>query len=278
MNGVSQMAAVQTRVGPVSYSDSGSGPVVVALHATLHDRRDFDPVAEELRRRYRFITLDWPGHGESPSLEEPFVHSAALYADVLTDVVEALNLPPAVYVGNSVGGFCAARLSLTHPDRVAGLVLVDTGGFLGGPITNAYCRFLGTPAVTRALLPRFIRSYMRARGTDDRAVLDRVTARARTDEGVALAAALWRSFAVGDATLRSEVRRIAVPTLIVWGSKDTAIPLRFGRRTQSAIPGSRLEVLDTGHLPFASRPQEFLGVVEPFLADVLAADARSSPG
>ena len=265
------VASVQTRVGPVSYSDSGSGPVVVALHATLHDRRDFDPIADELRRHYRFVTLDWPGHGESPPLEEPFVHGAALYADVLTDVVEALKLPPAVYVGNSVGGFCAARLALSHPDQVAGLVLVDTGGFLGSPITNAYCRFLGTPAVTRALLPRFVRSYMRARGSHDRAVLDRVTERARTDDGVALAAALWRSFAAREANLRPEARQIAVPTLIVWGSKDTAIPVRFGRGTQSAIPGSRLEVLDTGHLPFSSRPQEFLGTVEPFLAEVFAA-------
>jgi len=265
------VATAQTRVGPVSYSDSGSGPVVMALHATLHDRHDFDPIADELRRRYRFIALDWPGHGESPPLEEPFVHGAVLYAEVLADVVEALNLPPAVYIGNSVGGFCAARLALTHPDRVAGLVLVDTGGFLGSPITNAYCRFLGTPAVTRALLPRFVRSYIQARGPHDRAVLDRVTARARTDQGVALAAALWRSFAAREANLRPEAGRIAVPSLIVWGSKDTAIPLRYGRGTQSAIPGSKLEVLDTGHLPFSSRSQEFLGVVEPFLAEAFSA-------
>jgi pimeloyl-ACP methyl ester carboxylesterase len=153
-------------------------------------------------------------------------------------------------------------------------VLVDTGGFLGSPITNAYCRFLGTPAVTRALLPRFVHSYIQAHGSDDRAVLDRVTARARTDEGVALAAALWRSFAAREANLRSDARQIAAPTLIVWGSKDTAIPLRFGRATQLAIPGSRFEVLDTGHLPFSSRPQEFLGVLEPFLAEVFSPQVR----
>ncbi len=55
----------------------------------------------------------------------------------------------------------------------------------------------------------------------------------------------------------------------MWGEHDTAIPLRFGRATQRTIAGSRLEVLATGHLPFSSQPQRFLGgVVEPFLREV----------
>ncbi len=262
------MAIVQTRVGPVSYSDRGEGPVVVALHATLHDRRDFDPIADELHHHYRVIALDWPGHGESPAPQAPMMVGAALFADVLSDLVQALDLPPAVYIGNSVGGFCAARLAITHPDRVAGLVLVDTGGFLSSPITNAYCRFLGIPAVMRLMLPRFVRGYLHADGPHDDVVLERVTSRARTDVGVELAAAMWRSFAAPEANLRSAAHQIVAPTLIVWGAKDTAIPLRFGRTTHLAIRGSRLEVLDTGHLPFSSRPHEFLRVIGPFMEEL----------
>lgn len=261
------MPAVETRTGPVSYSDGGAGPVVVALHAALHDGRDFDPVAAELRRYYRVIAVDWPGHGESPAPRPPFAASAALYADVLEDVVAALDLPPAVFIGNSVGGFCAARLAITEPNRVAGLVLVDTGGFLGSPVTNAYCRLLGVPAVLRRVLPRFVRSYMQAASTDDHIVLQRVSRRAATPDGVALAAALWRSFADPAANLRSQAHRISAPTLIVWGAKDTAIPIRFGRSAHTAIAGSRLEVLSTGHLPFSSQPDRFLRLVEPFLAE-----------
>ncbi len=264
------MSTAQTRVGPVSYSDSGGdGPVVVALHAVLHDRRDFDPIGPSLRRQYRVVAVDWPGHGESPAPRDPFVAAAELYADVLEDVSAALDLPPAVYLGNSVGGYCAARLALTHPNRVAGLVLVDTGGFLGSPLTNAYCRLLGVPAVLRHVLPRFVRSYLHAQSGADDAVLQRVSERAVSEQGVALAAALWRSFAAPAASLRAEAHRITAPTMLVWGSKDTAIPVRFGRAAHAAIPGSRLEVLPTGHLPFSSQPEEFLEVVEPFLAEVL---------
>jgi pimeloyl-ACP methyl ester carboxylesterase len=268
------MATVQTRVGPVSYSDDGVGPVLVALHAALHDRHDFDAILLALARSYRVIAVDWPGHGESPPPREPFTPAAAVYADVLEDVVLALHLPPAVFVGNSVGGFAAARLAVRKPERVAGLVLIDTGGFLGSPLTNAYCRFLGIRAVLRRVLPRFVRNYMHAQSANDQAVLRRVVGRARTADGVELAAALWRSFAAPEANLRSQARRITAPTLVVWGSEDAAIPLRFGRATHRAIPGSRLEVLPTGHLPFSSQPERFLDVVGPFLAEVLAAGSR----
>jgi pimeloyl-ACP methyl ester carboxylesterase len=266
------MPTVATRVGPVAYSDDGTGPVVVLLHAVLHDRHDFDAIKPDLVRHYRVIAVDWPGHGESPAPSG--TPSAALYADVLEDLVTALDLPPAVFVGSSVGGYCAARLAITDPARVAGLVLVDTGGFLGGPLAKAYCRFLGTPAVMRRVLPRFVRSYLRAQSDNDEAVLRRVTDRARTPEGVELTAALWRSFAAPDADLRGRAGRISAPTLIVWGAHDTAIPLRLGRATQRAIAGSRLEVLASGHLPFSSRPREFLAVVAPFLGEIQPCSSR----
>ncbi|MCX2933156.1 alpha/beta hydrolase [Mycobacterium sp. CVI_P3] len=265
------MSTVSTRVGPVAYCDEGAGPVVVLLHAVLHDRHDFDAIKPELVRDYRVIAVDWPDHGESPAPSS--TPSAALYADILEDLVAALDLPPAVFIGSSVGGYCAARLAITDPTRVAALVLVDTGGFLGGPLTNMYCRILGMPAVMRRVLPRFVRSYLGAQSDNDQAVLRRVTERANTDQGVRLAAALWRSFAAADADLRGRAPRISAPTLIVWGARDTAIPVRFGRGTARAIAGSRLEVQDTGHLPFSSQPQKFLAVVRPFLDEAIAAAA-----
>lgn len=257
---------VQTRVGKVAYGDCGEGPVVVLLHATLHDRRDFDPIVPSIARDHRVIALDWPGHGESPAPEPDYRPTAASFADVLTDVVAALDLPSAAFIGNSVGGFAAARLAITDPQRVSRLVLVNSGGFIAGPVTNLYCRTLGTPAVMKRVLPWSIRSYMKARSDSDYAVQERALARARTRGGVALTAALWRSFAEPDYDLRPHADRITAPCLVVWGSKDTAIPMRLGRSTAAAIPGSRLEVLPTGHVPFSSDPAGFLAIAEPFLA------------
>ena len=257
---------VETRVGKVACSNAGEGPAVVLLHATLHDRRDFDPIVSSLRRDHRVIALDWPGHGESPAPEPNYRPTAASFADVLTDVVAALDLSSAAFVGNSVGGFAAARLAITDPQRVSRLVLVNSGGFIAGPIANLYCRALGTPAVMKRVLPRFVRSYMKATSDSDYAIQERVLARADTRDGVALTAALWRSFATPAYDLRPHVERITAPCLVVWGSKDTAIPMRFGRSTAAAIPESRLEVLPTGHVPFSSDPDGFLSIAAPFLA------------
>lgn len=257
---------IQTRVGEVSYSDIGEGSVVVLLHATLHDRHDFDPIVDALSREHRVIALDWPGHGDSPAPTSPYLPTAASFADILVDVVHGLDLPPAAFIGNSLGGFAAAQLAITDPQRVSRLVLVNTGGFLASPATNLFCQVMGTPAVMKRVLPRFIRSYMKSASDNDRAIQQRALARAGTAEGVLLAAALWRSFAAPDYDLRPRADRMSAPVLIVWGSKDTAIPLRFGRAAAAAIPQSHMEVLPTGHVPFSSDPTGFLAITAPFLA------------
>jgi pimeloyl-ACP methyl ester carboxylesterase len=257
------VSMVDTRVGKIAYSDTGDGPVVVLLHATLHDRHDFDAIAPSLARDHRVIAVDWPGHGDSPAPSQP--PSAALYADAFADLVAALDLPPAAIIGNSVGGFAAARLAITDPQRVSRLVLVNTGGFIASPVTNLYCRFLGRPSVMKRVLPWSIRSYMKATSDNDHAVQERALARAHTHEGVVLTAALWRSFAAPEHNLRPYADRITAPCLIVWGSKDTVALMRFGRATAAAIPGSRLEVLPTGHVVFSSDPEGFLTVAAPFL-------------
>jgi pimeloyl-ACP methyl ester carboxylesterase len=263
------MPTIQTRAGRVAYSEVGSGPTVLLLHATLHDRHDFDPIAEALARRYRTIAVDWPGHGDSDPVDASVEPGAPLFADVLEDVVDGLGLSRAVLIGNSVGGFAAARLAINRPECVAGLALVNTGGFVPlNALSRAFCRVLGTPAVFRRTAPLFIRGYMKAKTDSDRQIIERATAVAKTAEGVRIGAGLWRSFATPAHDLRSRAAELSVPTLIVWGKKDIAIPLRAGTATHEAIRGSRLEILDTGHVVFSSDPDGFLAIAEPFLQSV----------
>ncbi|OBH01897.1 MULTISPECIES: alpha/beta fold hydrolase [unclassified Mycobacterium] len=263
------MTTIQTRAGRVAYRESGSGPTVLLLHATLHDRHDFDPIVETLATNYRTIAVDWPGHGESDPIASPTEPGAPLFADVLEDVVDGLGLSRMVLIGNSVGGFAAARLAINRPESVAGLILVNTGGFVPlNPLVRGFCRALGTPAVFRRAAPLFVRGYMKARTDHDRRIVERATAVAKTPEGIRTGAALWRSFATPAHDLRGRAGELSAPTLVVWGEKDIAIPLSAGRATRAAISGSRLETFDTGHVVFSSDPDGFLAVVEPFLQSV----------
>src|ERR1700719_3880141 len=137
------MATLTTRTGEVAYVQTGAGRPVVLLHATRHDRHDFDPIVEALARRRRVVAVDWPGHGESKSTGP--VTGPSL-ADALDDIVDALSLEDIVLIGNSVGGMAAARLAISRPELVRGLVLVNTGGVVADTrFTAGVWPLVGTP-------------------------------------------------------------------------------------------------------------------------------------
>jgi pimeloyl-ACP methyl ester carboxylesterase len=127
------MPIVQARTGAVAYEEQGAGTPLVLLHANPGDLHHFDGIIATLARSYRTIALDWPGYGQSTAPEPPQHASAMLLADVLEDVVQALDLESAIFLGNSVGGFAAARLAIRYPQRVqaaiahAQLVVLPTG-------------------------------------------------------------------------------------------------------------------------------------------------------
>jgi pimeloyl-ACP methyl ester carboxylesterase len=261
------MPTMQTSFGPVSYTDEGSGPPIVLLHAALHDRTDYAPVDESLARGRRLLAIDWPGHGESPVPATPL--RAAQFGDLLIEFADRLDLTNAVAVGNSVGGYAACRLALERPQRVSGVVLINTGGFTPHSVfTRFFCAVMGRPAVIKAVFPAFVRAYMRAKNPMDTAVVDRVVARAKTNDGARTAAALWKSFTEPGHDLRTRSAQITAPVLITWGTKDFTAPMRFGKAVQAAIPGSRFETLPTGHVVFSSEPQGWLETVLPFVEAV----------
>lgn len=260
------MPTVQTRGGTLTYQDQGEGPVLILLHATLHSHHDFDSVAPILARDYRVIAPDWPGCGDSPRASNV---SAPLFADALEDLVDHLGESRVLLIGNSVGGFAAARLAIDRPEQVAGLVLVQTGGFVPmNPVVRLLCRAMGTPALFKVLAPLALHAYMQPQSPLDHQIIARVAAAEKTPEGRADGAAMWRSFVSPEHDLRPRAAELTAPTLIIWGRRDRSSPLFIGRATHRAIEGSRFEVLDTGHVPFASAPGEFLDVVLPFLATV----------
>lgn len=260
------MPVVETRVGTLYYHDRGSGPVLVLLHAALHDHHDFDAIAPALQEQYRVIALDWPGCGLSPEPPDPAALSAPRLADALEDLHDHLGAPPVLLVGNSVGGFAAARLALTRPDHVTGLVLVGTGGFV--PTTammRMMCTLMGMPAMLRLIAPALVRLDLAPRTALEHRIRNGALMRLRTTGGLAQGAALWRSFATTEHDLRSRASELTVPTLIVWGRHDGAIPLSAGRATSAALPHADFVVLEAGHVAFASAPERFLAVAHPFL-------------
>ena len=258
------MPTMQTSLGTVSYTDEGSGPPILLLHAALHDHTDFDAVRVGLTQGRRVLTLDWPGHGASPLPSVPL--RAVQFGDLLVEFADLLDLRNLVVVGNSVGGYAACRLALERQERVSGVVLVNTGGFTPHSVfTRVMCAVMGRPAVVRAVFGAFVRAYMQPKTSTDKAIVHRVVGRAKTADGAKTAAALWKSFTEPGHDLRMQAARIAAPVLITWGAKDPTAPVRWGRLIAEAIPGSTFEAFPTGHVVFSSEPTAWLDTVLPFV-------------
>lgn len=257
------MPTLETSAGTVAYDERGSGRTLVLLPSGAHSRHDFDALREALPAGFRTVALDWPGHGESGP--PAGTASAMSFADAAEALVEAVAPDGAVVVGNSVGGFAAARLAIRRPELVQGLVLVDSGGFAPRtPVVHAFCRAMSKPGFLRRFYPTFARRYMRPRTEADRRAMAAAIATTRKDPGLRVVCELWRSFASPEHDLRAEAGSIAAPTLVVWGKRDPVIPPRVGRRLAATIPGAELALLDTGHVPHCSDPEGFAAALAPF--------------
>lgn len=270
------MPMLSLPAGPVSYQIHGHGDPVVLLHANPGDSRDFGAVIPALAAHFRVITLDWPGYGESPAPAHPKMASAMFFALVLADFVKALELPPAVFMGNSVGGYAAARLAAEHPEQVAGLVLVSPGGFTRQSwFSRLFCTLQASPL---AIPPDiFARIYLYHHEGEAAQVLARAAAGQSARDAKRVNRAVWRSFSHPEHDLCAFAPAIHQPTLLVFGHHDPVISARKdGRRALESMPNAVLHVMDTGHLAFAERPEAFIDDVLPFIRSVFGNLAQPS--
>jgi pimeloyl-ACP methyl ester carboxylesterase len=259
------MPIVTLPSGDLHYVDSGRGAPLVLLHANPGDSRDFEAIMPVLAQHYRVLALDWPGYGASAMPPAGTVVNARFFYEAFCEFLGALALPPALIIGNSLGGNVAARLAIESPGRVGGLVLVSPGGFTPHTaITRAFCRLQGSRF---ALSPRvFAGWYLKRRTPTVQAMLERAARSQATAASLAVNRSAWRGFIEPEHDLRQRATLIAAPTLLVFGARDPVISARAdGRLAASLIPGARLVVMPAGHAPFAEVPEAFLAEVLPFL-------------
>jgi pimeloyl-ACP methyl ester carboxylesterase len=264
----------------------GAGSPLVLLHGTGVNAAFFLPLLNELNG-IRAIVPDRPGQGLSESIEIArgrYFETAIEWMDALLD---ALELNTVALLGHSAGGVWAIRYALAHPDRVERLVLI-------GPPTlpKTRCplpyRLIGTPGVGE-LLPRLappsrksilqFASFMGERETISNhpnliellvaANRDRVAASVARAEARALVspfALLSRGgFRRRSRVRPDELRRLAMPTLLIWGEREPLGAVSVGRETTDLIPNAGLRVLPTGHVPWLGQPAATAAAVLDFM-------------
>ncbi|PWA03967.1 alpha/beta fold hydrolase [Flavobacterium psychrotolerans] len=108
----------------IAYSDSGKGTAIVLLHGFLENQTMWQEFVPEFSKKYRVITIDLLGHGNTECLG--YIHSMEDNADVVHEVLSKLRIRKAVFVGHSMGGYVALAYAELYPEHVKGLVLLNS--------------------------------------------------------------------------------------------------------------------------------------------------------
>lgn len=111
----------------VDYTDSGKGTAVVLLHGFLENQQMWRNMIPELTKKYRVITIDLLGHGQTECLG--YVHEMEDQADMIHDVLTRLRIRKAVFIGHSMGGYIALAFAELYPDFMKGLLLMNSTSF-----------------------------------------------------------------------------------------------------------------------------------------------------
>ena len=251
--------------GPnVHYRDEGprDAPVIVLLHGSNADLHTWQPWVDRLKDRYRLIRFDQRGHGlTGPAADEDY-RQEAFTAD-LEAFRTKLNLNRFVLAGNSMGGGIAARYAMMHPNRLAGLVLIDAGGARvnregGGNLAFTIARIpvLNTVAsqfMPRSLIERSLRQSVENQAVVTPATVDRYWELARYPGNRAATMARF-----GEPMTSFTPARVAIietPTLIMWGQEDALIPYAAAEWYRDHLPNARLVAYPgIGHLPMEEAP------------------------
>ena len=257
------MTSAEVKGRKIPYEDTGGdGIPLVLAHGFFMDRSMFETQVAALRERCRLITYDERGHGEAA--DDPDPYSYWDLAEDLAGLLDHLGLSQAVVGGMSQGGFIALRFALLHPERVLGLVLLDSQGgvelpeklaqyeamrsvweedgpseLMGGMVAAI---ILGNYEGNPAWIAKWIDRYPTGLGEIYRTLLERDDITARLGE-------------------------IRAPALVVHGDDDAAIPMERAEMLCAGLSGCERVVVVAGgsHSANLNRPEAVNTAIADFL-------------
>ena len=260
-------APMKTSDGRFSYEAAGNPalPPLVFLHGIGGAARGWRGQLEDFGDRHRAIAWDMPGYGGSAAL--PAVSMATL-ADALRDFLQQIGAKKPILVGHSIGGMVVQELLTKSPGIPAAVVLAQTSPAFGKSDGDWQKEFIGARLgpldrgeTMVSLAPTLVKELV----GDDPDIRGMELAR---DCMAAVPEASYRAsmLALLGFDQRGALKNIAVPTLVLSGSKDKNAPAPMMAKMASYIPSATyVELEGAGHLVNLERPASFNVTLDSFL-------------
>src|ERR1700727_938916 len=258
---------MKTRDGRFTYEAAGDPalPALVFLHGIGGAARAWRGQLEFFEKRFRSIAWDMPGYGGSAPLSAV---SIAALADALRDFLPQAGAVRPILVGHSIGGMIVQQLLANNPQIASAVVLAQTSPAFGKPDGDWQKAFIGARlgpldrgetlvSLAPSLVPELVGDDPDPRGMelarDCMAAVPEPTYRATM-------------LALMGFDLRGALKNIAVPTLLLSGSKDNNAPAPMMAKMASYIPMAKyVEIEGAGHLVNLERAKAFNTALDQFL-------------
>ena len=238
------------------YTDCGEGHHILLLHGWGCNATTFNAIRPFLEARFRVLTLDFAGFGES---EEPHeVWGVEEYTRSVEAIAQHEGVENPILIGHSFGG----RVSIVYASRnkVQKVMLVDAAG-VKPKRSFTYYRKVYTFKLIKKLLPLVV-----GKSRAEKIIEQRRAKAGSSDYSQASPKMRAILSKVVNEDLCHLMPKIKAPTLLFWGERDTATPLADAKRMEQLIPDAGLvTVAGAGHFSFLENTPLFLRVVESFL-------------
>jgi pimeloyl-ACP methyl ester carboxylesterase len=246
---------------PLATAVTGTGqPTVALLHGGFRNSGDWYHQAAQLGEQHRVVTIDLPGHGDSPM--PPYGCAVIGVADDVRQILDCLGSGPAVLVGHSFSCRVVCEFGRRWPERVVGIVLVDGSRTAGGPVSeDAIVAQLRTRGPVETLRSLYVNMFL---PTSPRELRERVVAEAvafptEVMQSLMTASARWDDAEADDAlaalgcpvlALQSTYTRLDGTREALTGPQSPWLDLLPAR-----VADLRIEIVPgTGHFSMLERP------------------------
>ncbi|HEY4307277.1 MAG TPA: alpha/beta hydrolase [Gemmatimonadaceae bacterium] len=251
----------------------GAGVPVIFLHGFPTSSHLWNDVVPLMPAGHRLVVVDLLGYGRSDRPESRNVDIRS-HAERVVELLDELRIQRACIVGHGIGGGIAQSIAVRYPQRVSHLCLIDSVAFDHWPTMQARiarASLVATQFLPPGVLLSFVRRNLEQGYADPHRAMHSIEQYLRpflTVEGRDALVAHIRALTSREThKLGRQLKKISVPTAILWGEHDRVLPLSVGRELQASIAGASLEVLpDRRHFTPEEAPRQIADGISELLS------------
>ncbi len=240
--------------GGFQYIEEGEGEVLLLLHGLFGTLSNWKEVLRVFSKNYKVVIPLLPIY----HLPKEKTTVGGL-SEFVAEFIKFRKYPPAVLIGNSLGGHVALYHALEHPENVRALVLTGSSGLYENTMGSSYVRRGDYEFIKSRVEMTF---YDPSVATPE--LVEEVYETVNDNSKVLKILSMARS--AMKENLRDAITTIHKPVCLIWGRNDIITPEEVAHEFHQLLPNSELHFIDKcGHAPMMERPKEFNEILGDFL-------------